>query len=404
MLLRTLRHTRSAALAFLAVNLLLSAAWSQTWTETVLYSFTGGADGGHPYAGVIRDASGNLYGTTVSGGASSNGTVFKVTPSGEETVLYSFCSQLSCTDGTQPIAPLVFDAQGNLYGTTWYGGNATYSGTVFKVTPSGTETVLYRFNCTQIYCPDKDGSYPTAGLVFDGNESLYGVTEEGGFSYQGVIFKVTLSGSETVLHRFTSGADGEDPFYGLAVDTKGNLYGTTPGGGNSDGTVFKLTPSGKKTVLYDFGGKRKGLPAVSPDSVLIFDAKGNIYGTTEFGGENNCGSVYKLTRSGKLTTLYSFACDGIGGPEPNEGLVFDTQGNLYGTTYQGGFYGGGNVFELTPSGEMTSVHDFTGGADGANPLAVLVFDANGNLYGTTSEGGSGDCFGLGCGVVFELTP
>jgi uncharacterized repeat protein (TIGR03803 family) len=303
--------------------------------ETVLYSFAGGTDGSSPYPGVILDTKGNVYGTTNAGGAFNAGTVFKVTPSGKETVLYSFTGG---ADGSGPQAGLVIDKKGNLYGTTSYGG-ASGAGAVFKVTPSGKETVLYSFS------GGTDGAYPIAGLVFDKKGSLYGTTWVGGASSGGTVFKVTPSGKETVLHSFTGNPDGAYPFSStLVFDTKGNVYGTTNAGGINVGTVFKVTPSGKETVLYSFTG---GADASGPQAGLVFDKKGNLYGTTYAGGALNAGTVFKVTPSGKETMLYSFTggADGLG---PKAGLVFDKKGNLYGTTDQGGAFGNGTVFKLVP--------------------------------------------------------
>jgi uncharacterized repeat protein (TIGR03803 family) len=259
-----------------------------TGKETVLYSFTGSPDGSSP-GNLIRDANGNLYGTTVLGGASCNcGTVFKVDATGKETVLYVFTSGNGNTDGRNPGAGLVRDGAGNLYGTTVNGGRSG-KGTVFKVDTTGKETVLHSFAGT-----GGDGANPYASLVRDAAGNLYGTTFLGGTSCNcGTIFKVDATGKETVVHSFT-GLDGEYPLAGLVRDSAGNLYGTTTGGGTSGyGVVFKLNETGTETVLHSFtGGTTDGN---SPYAGLVRDAAGNLYGTTHSGGASNYGTVFKLT-------------------------------------------------------------------------------------------------------------
>ena len=256
----------------------------------MLYSFTG-SDGSEPFAGLIADSSGNLYGTTQSGGASGgHGVVFKLSPSGTETVLHTFTGG---SDGGIPRAGLIADTGGNLYGTT-AGGGASNAGTVFKLSPSGTETVLYSFT-------GSDGSGPFAGLIADSSGNLYGTTQSGGASGgHGVVFKLSPGGTETVLYSFTGGSDGGTPRAGLIADSSGNLYGTTqfggPGcGGVGCGVVFKLSPSGTETVLYSFTGS----DGSGPFPGLIADSSGNLYGTTLSGGASGGhGVVFKLTGAG----------------------------------------------------------------------------------------------------------
>jgi uncharacterized repeat protein (TIGR03803 family) len=409
---------RSAVLVLLALGVLLGAARAQT--ESVLYSFCPQypcADGEFPYAGVVFDQKGNLYGTTRNGGTQNNncgygcGVVFKLTPRGKETVLYSFCAQGNCADGAQPFAGLVFDQKGNLYGTTYLGG-ASNGGVVFKLTPKGKYTVLYSF-CSQSGCTD--GEYPAAGLVFDPKGNLYGSTYNGG-AYNaycsdygcGVVFKLTPKGKYTVLYSFcaqTNCADGAQPFAGLVFDQKGNLYATTYiGGAHNGGVVFKLTPKGKEIVLYSFCAEINCADGASPEAGLVFDQKGNLYGTTYRGGEPGSGGVvFKLTPEDKETVLYSFCwqdncTDGDG---PQAGVIFDQKGNLYGTTEYGGEQYSGVVFKITPEGQETVLYSSCGQrcAYGAYPFAGLIFDQKGNLYGTTQEGG--DYEG---GVVFKVAP
>ena len=325
---------------------------SPSGTETVLYSFTGGSDGAYPYAGLIADSAGNLYGTTFGGGASYAGTVFKLSPSGTETVLHSF----AWSDGALPYGGLIADSAGNLYGTTWNGGSGS-CGTVFKLSPSGTETVLYSFTC------GIDGAYPYAGLIADGAGNLYGTTSGGGASYAGTAFKLSPSGTETVLYSFTGGTDGGHPYAGLIADGGGNLYGTTGGGGALNaGTVFKLSPSGTETVLYSFACSADG---ASPYAGLIADSAGNLYGTSLGGCAASNGTVFKVTPSG-MTVLYSFT-GGADGALPYAGLIADSAGNLYGTTYSGGTAFVGTVFKLTGTGFVTTV-PFS--AFNATPLGI----------------------------------
>jgi uncharacterized repeat protein (TIGR03803 family) len=300
----------------------------------VLYSFTGG-DGSHPRAALIADAAGNLYGTTIRGGANDAGTLFQLTPSGTLNVLYSFSGG---SDGALPFAGLIADAAGNLYGTT-NGGGAGGQGTVFELDPSGTLTVLYSF----------------------------------------------------------TGGNDASPWAGLIADAAGNLYGTTEGG-DGPGEVFQLTPSGTLNVLHDFTGRDGAVP----HGVLIADSAGNLYGTTHNGGTSGYGTVFQLTPSGALNVLYSFT-GGSDGAYPEAGVIADMAGNLYGTTYGGGAAGQGTVFQLTPSGALNVLHSFTGGSDGGRPVADLLADAAGNLYGTTSSGGATASCPGGCGTVFQLT-
>jgi uncharacterized repeat protein (TIGR03803 family) len=424
---------RSATLVLLVLCVLLGAAWAEK--EAVLYSFcaqSGCADGENPSAGLVLDQKGNLYGTTVSGGLYNqncyNGTcgvVFKLTPEGRETVLYSFCAQTNCTDGMNPSAGLVFDQKGNLYGTTHNGGAYGY-GAVFKLTPEGRYTVLHSF-CAQSDCTD--GEFPSGGLTFDRNGNLYGMTYYGGAPHEtcsagcGVVFKLNPKGKETVVYSFCAQAncaDGELPMAGLVFDQKGSLYGTTVYGGSGNrndcvwgcGVVFKLTPEGKETVLYSFCSQTGCTDGGNPYAGLVFDRKGNLYGTTTAGcTAYGCGGdVFKLTPKGKETVLYTFCAQSncADGSSPYAGLVFDQKGNLYGTTYWGGDpRNEGVVFKLTPKGKETVLYSFCWQddcTDGAHPEAGLLFDQKGNLYGTTYVGGASGCNGDCGGAVVKLTP
>jgi uncharacterized repeat protein (TIGR03803 family) len=380
-------------LALTAALLLAAAHPLHGQSETVLHSFGKGTDGNTPLAAPVLDTEGNLYGTTINGGTYTQGTVYKVTPSGTETILHSF--DVNGHDGADPAGGLVRDTKGNLYGTA-EGGGTDGCGAVFELTASGTETILYSFEVN-----GTDGCFPIAGLVRDTKGNLYGTTEFGGVNpcsaeNCGTVFELTSSGRETILHNFeNNGTDGNFPVSGLVRDTKGNLYGTTASGGTYDlGTVFELTPSGTETILHSFG---QGKDGTNPRAGLILDTKGNLYGTTANGGTYNLGTVFELTLSRKEKVLHNFG-KGKDGTNPLASLLFDTKGNLYGTTANGGAYNLGTVFELAPSGTETILYSFGGNpTDGYYPGAPLVFDTKGNLYGTTEVGGA-----YGYGTVFKV--
>jgi uncharacterized repeat protein (TIGR03803 family) len=367
-------------------------------SESVLYSFSGGSDGASPYAGLVLDRNGNMYGTTVNGGGSAAcsdgcGTVFKATRSGSERTLYSFGGN---TDGAAPYGGLVFDNNGNLYGTTISGG--FFGGTVFELNSEGVETPLYVF---QSSINGGDGAVPFQALTRDAQGNLYGTTDSGGNQCMpagcGTVFKIDSSGAETILYSFTGGADGGFPFSTLLRAANGDLYGTTVFGGSySQGTVFKSSAAGIETVLYSFRGKT--MDGANPEGGLILDSKGNLVGTTSTGGLSNNGTVFKLTPAGQETVLYSFQ-GGTDGSVPGAGVITDAKGNLYGTTYTGGLSGLGTVFLLTPSGRERILHSFKGGTDGASPASALVRDSKGILYGTTNAGGAS-----GLGTIFRVVP
>jgi uncharacterized repeat protein (TIGR03803 family) len=393
---------------------------AQTFTTLHSFDYT---DGNAPNAGLVQATNGNLYGTTSAGGANSCvfsgtnygcGTVFKITPSGTLTTLYNFCSQSGCTDGSSPNAGLVQATNGDLYGTTYSGGaNDSYPclqgcGTVFKITPSGAVTTLYSF-CSQSGCADGYG--PLAALVQATDGNLYGTTQYGGASGActefgcGTVFKITPSGTLKTLHSF-DGTDGYNPVAGLVQATDGDLYGTTGGGGPGSGTVFKITPSGKLTTLLSFNGT----DGAYASAALVQATDGNFYGTTAGGGSGGaslcdysegCGTVFRITPSGRLTTLHSF--DYTDGANPFAALVQATDGNFYGTTQYGGAsgacteFGCGTVFKITPSGTLKTLHSFDS-TDGAFPFAGLVQDTNGKFYGTTGGGGAN-----GDGTVFSVS-
>ena len=393
---------------------------------SVLHSFSGtnGADGSAPFAGLIADSSGNFYGTTFDGGTFGFGTVYELTAGGGEKILYNFTGG---TDGANPYGSLILDSAGNLYGLTIYGGGPNNCnsnvgcGVVFKVSPTGTETVLYAFK------GQGDGGVPVAGLIRDADGNLYGTASQGGGTGRscgvagcGVVFRLSPAGRQTVLHTFTGPPDGARPLASLVQDVAGNLYGTTELGGAGCyghisvygcGTVFKLDRQGHETILYSFTQAADG---GSPQAGLILDPGGNLYGTTTNGGDNlfcklgnttGCGVVFKVDPLGNETVLYAFP-GGAAGAVPFASLVRDAKGNLYGTTALGGNFSGiyangcGVIFKLTPSGYETVLHSFEL-TDGCGPLGnLLVY--KGYLYGTATGGGVNGASSLG--VVFQLQP
>jgi uncharacterized repeat protein (TIGR03803 family) len=398
-------------------------------TFTTLHSFDA-TDGQDPMRGLVQATNGDLYGTTYGGvhdsGEIDYGTVFKITPSGTLTTLYTFCpTDENCTDGVNPDGVLILDTNGNLYGTTFAGG-ANSAGTVFKITPSGTLTTLYSF-CSQSGCTD--GANPAGGLVEATNGDLYGTTYGGGANTTclpgvlesgcGTVFKITLSGTLTTLYSFCSRSgctDGSYPTAALIQATNGNLYGTTNLGANNQGgyggTVFEITPSGKLTKLYSFCSKTDCADGEVPNGGLVQASNGDFYGTTFYGGgaASPYGTVFKITPTGTLTTLHIF--DVTDGTNPGGTLIQATDGNLYGTTYQhgtdNGGGGGGTIFKITPSGALTTLYNFCSRSectDGTEPeVAGLVQDTNGTFYGTTLYGGANSTTcAYGCGTVYSLS-
>jgi len=379
------------ALTILAVLTMVSASSAHAQAFKSLYSFNNSPDGATPYGAVIKDKLDNLYGTTSAGGASGFGTVYKLSKRGKETVLYSFTGG---ADGSMPYAGLVMDKSGNLYGTTRAGGSSD-AGTVFEVNPiTKQETVLYSFT------GQPDGATPFSGLIMESG-NLYGATFAGGSFNDGTVYKVNINTQqETVLYSFAGDPDGGEPVYGnLLMDKSGNLYGTTQGGGFFNrGSVWELSANGAETVLYNFtGGKDGGGSDIGgADQSLVMDTKGNLYGTTERGGLGS-GVVFKVNIKAKTeTVLYTFTGSKDGGI-PSSGLVRDSKGNLYGTTASGA-NGDGTVFEVTGAKE-TVLHLF-GAKDGQNPFrSPLLLDDDGTLYGVTYLGGAN-----GHGTVFSIKP
>ncbi|HWY53190.1 MAG TPA: choice-of-anchor tandem repeat GloVer-containing protein [Terriglobales bacterium] len=391
----------SVALAFVVVlGLQLVAAQSApARTFKVLYTFQGLTDGGEPYAGLVRDAAGNLYGTAISSGDFGWGVVFKVDTTGTETVLHSFGD--GSTDGRTPYAGLVRDKAGNLYGTTYEGGGigcVDGCGTVFKVDTTGTETVLHSFAGGTT-----DGCFPYAGLLLDSAGNLYGTTQACGASSSGIVFKVSKSGKWTILHNFAGGTnDGANPLYGsLIMDAKGALYGVAQYGGTSNqGVVYKLSKRRALTVLHSFaGGTTDGC---SPYGTPTMDGLGNLYGTAVACGASNMGIVWKLRKKGAEKVLHNFAGGTNDGAQPIAGVILDAQGNLYGDTQYGGGtgcfgVGCGTVYKVSKTGTLTLLHIFAG-PEGASPFGGVIRDAKGDVYGTAFLGGTPDW-----GTVWEIS-
>ncbi len=428
--------------AVIALSLILTGSSGAGDNGELLHTFTGGQDGANPAGVLVLDSAGNLYGTTYAGGNDDEctfeppdgcGVVFQLTPVAgggwQGRLLHTFTGG---NDGGNPLAGLIIDAAGNLYGTTRGGGtNCLGCGTVFKLAPAGDgtwhETVLYNF-CSVANCAD--GEQPWAGLLLDSAGNLYGTTQTGGIGTCapegcGVVFELTPTSDgwkETVLHAFTGGGDGGNPTASLALDPAGNLYGTTAYGGTIGancfhdlsgtgcGVAFELTPNSngwKGTVLHAFSGDRDG---GNPLAGLTLDSAGNLYGTTASGGNvsdckalqyDGCGVVFELTPTSskggwKETVLHAFT-GGVDGYLPQAALIFDGAGDLYGTTWSG------VVFELKPNSNGWQ-GNVLASQTGASIWAGLTLDSAGNLYGTTYYGGNlRDCYyGPGCGVVFEL--
>jgi uncharacterized repeat protein (TIGR03803 family) len=388
-----LSAAQEGILVAVSVFAILIGASAQAQSFAVLHKFAGSPDGATPLSGLIRDTAGNLYGITQGGGAFGYGTVFEVDAAGTETLIYSFAGS---PDGAYPTyGGLLRDTSGNLYGVTDQGGAFGY-GTVFEVDAAGTETVIYSF------AGSPDGAYPMGRLIRDTEGNFYGITNEGGASNFGTVFKLDVGGTEGVLYSFAGSPDGAYPMEGVIRDTEGNFYGTTQQGGSSNfGTVFKLSTSGAETVLHAF--TRVEGDGGYPNGPLVRDSKGNLYDTTQDGGGYSNGTVFKLSKAGKETVLYAFVRRS-GGTNPIAGLVRDSKGYAYGTTEYGGVLNNGTVFKLSKTGKEAVLHSFKG-TDGAYPYAVLVRDSKGNFYGTSSEGGNSSCNApYGCGVVFRVTP
>jgi uncharacterized repeat protein (TIGR03803 family) len=374
------------------------ASLAQTFTSLASFDYTNGA---YPQYGPLIDVSGYLYGTTEVGGANGLGTVFSVSPDGAVTTLYSFCSQANCPDGFEPLGGLV-EINGSLFGTTAYGGANNY-GTVFEVDlPNGNLfATLHSFDYT-------DGAYPYAGLTYYGSVSglLFGTTTYGGANGNGTVFQIipALPYTLTTLYNFCSQLNCTDGnfVYSALTGAKSELWGTTYSGGASGfGTIFRITISGALQTVHSFAVT----DGAGPIGGLVYARNGDFYGTTAGGGSTYDGTAFEMTPEGTLTTLYNFCAgdycpDGVG---PEGTLIQAANGDFFGTTVTGGVNLRGTVFEMTAAGKLTTLHSFAG-PDGASPVAGLV-QVGSTLYGTTLlGGGSSACPGepVGCGTVFSL--
>jgi uncharacterized repeat protein (TIGR03803 family) len=393
-------QTAYVALA-LAVSLLVVSPTAQAQFK-MLYTFSGGTDGGRPEASVIKDAKGNLYGTTFWGGnlscnsGNGCGVVFKLTPAGKEIVLHSFAGG---QDGAFPSAALLADAQGNLYGTTTAGGAASGClgsgcGTIFKVDTKGTETVLYRFT------GGTDGGEPSSALTVDSKGNLLGTTSVGGNlscsppSGCGVVYAYDrVLGKEIVLMSFAGGADGEFPTgERLGLDNNGSVFGTTQKGGDSTcdcGVVFKLTKSKKEIVLHSFkGGATDGS---FPLGGVTLDTTHNLYGTTALGGANGQGVLFKISVAGSFSVLHSFGTGGTDGTRPYSGVNVCSDGSVLGNTTIGGTMGFGTIWKVAKNKKETVLYNFDFSFGGGVPVSGFTWthDGDGSVsYGTASEGGN----------------
>jgi uncharacterized repeat protein (TIGR03803 family) len=392
-----------AAISGLVLAATISAAQAQTLVP--LHQFTGGADGAFSEGAVVRDAAGNLYGTTTSGGG-DDGTVFKIDSLGKETVLFAFNAFVS---GAFPTGTLIQDPAGNLYGIADEGPGG--AGIVYKLSPKGDQKVLFAF---QGGLDTNNPTGPAGGLLIDKSGNLFGTAQFGSNTGCalgcGSVFRLDTAGVLHLLHKFTGGSDGGKPIGPLVKDADGNLYGVAQSGGDLScldpdpessnlgcGTVFKLSPARALTVLHRFHG---GLNGSVPQGGLLLDGAGNLYGTTFRGGISEHGTVFQISKDGAYTVLHRFRkAEGV---NPNGGLVLDDAGNLFGTAQQGGALNLGTVFQLSPDRVLNVLHSFEGLEDGAVPFAGLIRDETGHLFGTTVknflvqqiQGGS----------VFEIRP
>src|SRR5580692_10466664 len=381
-----------SAIGGILMLLAASAASAQVFTSLAELN---GTDGSDPYyMSLVQARDGNLYGTTQSGGATGVGSVFRLTPSGTVTTIYSFCSLASCTDGAYPLGGLVLGTDGNLYGTTAEGGASNY-GTVFKISTTGTLKTLHSFIST-------DAAAPYSALIQVTSAIFLGTSYEGGAANGGTVYEVTTSGKVTTIYSFCAQprcTDGADPVEALVRGSDGNFYGTTPFGGTSNlGTIFKISTKGVFTKLHDFS---------STDGAQVWgtliQSGSSFLGTTAAGGSSSacsggCGTIFKVTTAGVVTTLHSF--DSLDGASPVAGLIQGTDGNFYGTTLLGGSSGDGTIFQSTAAGSVTSLHSFAG-TDGEEPFGGLVQDTNGTFYGMTTGGGVTSCLPSGCGTAFS---
>ena len=387
---RAARHLASAALLLAIIVALPRLACAQA-VETTLASFDG-TNGYYPTQGLLLASDGNFYGTTPFYGTA--GTVFRITPTGTLTTIYRFSG--SPPDEGNPLAALIQGSDGNLYGTTAGGGGLAFQyGTVFKLTLDGTLTTLFVFTYDSTTGTWPDGNAPEAALVEGSDGNFYGTTAGGGSSGNGTIFKMSPAGDLLNSFPVSGGPNISFPNAPLVLGTDGAFYSTSynSGGGLASGAVYQFSAAGVVTVLHGFNDTPDGN---IPNGGLVLGSDGNFYGTTEYGGTSHLGTAYRISQEGTYEELISF--DNSNGQQPFGQMIQATDGNFYGTTLGGGSLGNGTVFQLTPAGVLTTVYNFTyTGSDGAGPKGTLVQGADRRLYGTTQGGGL-----YGLGTVFAL--
>ena len=401
------RFWKLLCVLFAFCNAAVLAAHAQTFQTVITFNETNGAV---PTGVLVQGTNGDLYGTTQYGGISDFGTVFRIASNGTLTTLYSFCSKSQCVDGSLPDAGLALGSDGNFYGTTRWGGTNN-QGTIFKITPSGSLTMLYSF-CPLSECAD--GANPHAGLTQGSDGNFYGTTTAGGLTNNGVMFQITPDGALTRLYSFcslTNCADGSSPEGGVIQSSDGDFYGTTSAGGahGYGGTVFLLTSTGELTTLHSFCSRANCADGEFPYAGLALGSGGNFHGTTSGSAPNTEGTIFRITPSGSLTILYNFCslAQCADGEYPDGGVVEDRDGNLYGTTQVGGASNNGTFFRLTTTRALDTLYNFcsaSGCTDGAQPVAGVVQASNGTFYGTTSYGGTCLTRIEGCGTVFAWSP
>jgi uncharacterized repeat protein (TIGR03803 family) len=362
----------------------------ETSTEATLYAFSGGADGRYPDSGLTAGPDGNFYGTTTYGGTNNLGTVYKLTPAGAHTVLYSFTG--GAGDGQYPASGLELGNDGAFYATTTAGG-AFGLGTFIKITLDGIETMLYSFG------QDGSGASPQ-GLILLDDGNFYGTTTDGGANNLGTVYKITPAGVQTVLYSFATTPDGQSPVAGLSNSNDDFLYGVTNNGGTDNfGTIFRIAPDGTGyATLHSFaGGASDG---AYPGTKLRKVPDGTLYGSTGGGGADGLGTIFKYDpMTGVASVLHTFAGAPNDGGNPSSRLRVGTDGNLYGVTFNGGYFDSGTFFRITPAGELTVLHSFAGGSDGQSPNSSLLVTSGGDFYGTTITGGL-----TGNGTIYKISP
>ncbi len=394
------RFTLALTLACAAITLGL-AVCAQAQTFTTLGAFNG-SNGTAPFFGsMVQDTNGNYYGSTFYGGKNGFGNIFQLTAAGKLISLYSFCALADCADGMRPMVAPILGSDGNFYGATGNGGNGSDAGTVYKMTIGGKLTTLYSFCPAQ---PCSDGVGPVA-VIEGSNGNFYGVAGEGGAYGDGTFFELTSLGEFRVLHSFCAQkgcSTGANPSASPMQASNGNFYGTAARGGfHSGGVVYEITPAGLYKALYNFCSQTNCADGSYPEAALVQDANGNLYGTTVYGGAYGDGVVFEITPTDQFIVLHSFDVnDDTDGGFPQSAPTLANDGNLYGTTANGGDEGHGNIYQITPDGTYTSLYSF------CNASTCSAYDAaygllqgtDGIFYGATADGGA-----HGDGIVYSFS-